>query len=263
MAQFIIHKDNEEGKRSTRKNSEGGASSFWVPFAIVIAGVLIAGAVIFKDSLRPGVKPIGNDLVLSKTPSTSAPTQPPQAAKAAIPLDDSPVLGEASASVTITEFTDFQCPACYSYFNNAFPQVKSEYIDKGLAKYVTKQFPLRNIHPNAQISAESSVCAQDQNAFAKYHDLLFTKQNEWSALPDPTEKLMGYAGQLGLNGAAFRSCLTGGKAKDQVEKDFQLGNSVGVSGTPTVYVNGTLAGQPGYIPTFAQIKELVDQALRK
>ncbi len=262
MAQFIVHKDESEKKSAPRRSSEGGYSSFWVPFAIVIAGALIAGAVIFKDQLRP-VSSVANKDVALPTPvaPSAAPVRP--VTRVEIPLDDSPFFGEASASVTVAEFTDFQCPACSAYFNSVLPQVRSEYIDKGLIKYVIKHFPLRNIHPNAEIGSEAAACANDQKAFAKYHDLLFTKQSEWSIISDPTEKLVSYAQQLGLNATTFRSCLTGGKDKDLVEKDFQLGNSIGVSGTPTVYVNGYLAGQPGYIPTFGQIKELIDQELKK
>lgn len=263
MAQFIVHKEPEERKKSVRKTNENGASSFWVPFAIVIAGALIAGAIIFRDQLKPGVS--GNkdvELVASPAP-TSVPTRPAVAAKVDLPLGDSPFLGEATASVTVIEFMDFQCPACSAYFVNVFPQVKTEYIDKGLIKYATKNFPLRNIHPNAQAAAEAALCANDQKSFSKYHDTLFMKQADWASISDPMETLVGFATQLGLNGATFRSCLTGGKAKERVEQDVQLGIGIGVSGTPTVFVNGVLAGQPGFIPTFAQIKELVDQEIKK
>lgn len=263
MAQFIVHKEPEERKKLVRKANENGASSFWVPFAIVIAGALIAGAIIFRDQLKPGA--VGNkdvELVASPVP-TSVPTRPSVAAKVEIPLGDSPFLGEATASVTVTEFMDFQCPACSAYFVNVFPQVKAEYLDKGVIKYATKNFPLRNIHPNAQLAAEAALCANDQKGFPKYHDTLFMKQTDWASISDPTESLVGFATQLGLNGATFRSCLTGAKAKERVEKDVQLGIGIGVSGTPTVFVNGVLAGQPGFIPTFAQIKELIDQEIKK
>ncbi|MEK7611279.1 MAG: thioredoxin domain-containing protein [Patescibacteria group bacterium] len=263
MAQFIVHKETEERKRPARKASENGASSFWVPFAIVIAGALIAGAIIFRDQLKPGTI-VNKDIELVGSPAlTSVPVRPSVAAKVEIPLGDSPFLGEATASVTVTEFMDFQCPACSAYFANVFPQVKAEYIDKGVIKYVAKNFPLRNIHPNAQPASEAAMCANDQKSFPKYHDTLFMKQTDWASMSDPTETFVGYATQLGLNGATFRSCLTGAKAKEQVEKDVQLGIGIGVSGTPTVFVNGILAGQPGFIPTFAQIKELVDQEIKK
>lgn len=266
MAQFIVHRDESEKKAGSRRVNEGGYSSFWVPFAIVIAGALIASAVIFKDRLSPATGGVKGASVSDVAPAaliqpSAAPASRP-AVKIEIPVADSPFLGEASASVTVVEFTDFQCPACAAFFGGVLPQLQADYINKGLIKYVVKHFPLRNIHPNAESSAEAAACADEQKAFAKYHDLLFSKQNEWSSLSDPTEKLVGYAQQLGLNSAAFRSCLTGGRTKDLVEKDFQLGVSIGVSGTPTVYVNGVSAGAPGYIPTFGQVKELIDQNLR-
>lgn len=263
MTQFTVHNEPEERKRpAARKAGENGASSFWVPFAIVIAGALIALAIIFKDQLRSGAtRTVGRDLSLSQSPTTIP--SAPRPARVEIPLNDSPFFGEASASVNVVEFTDFQCPACYAYFNGVLPQIRTEYVNKGLIKYVIKHFPLRNIHPNAEIGSEATACAQDQKAFEKYHDLLFSQQSDWAPLSDPKEKLVGFAQQLGLNTATFRTCLTGGKAKDRVETDFQLGNTVGVKGTPSVYVNGLLAGQAGYIPSFEQVKELIDQELKK
>ena len=242
-----------------------------MPVAIVIAGILISGAVIFKDQIqvkiggeakvaglatqKPQNPPAGDN------PETQNPPVPAPVARVELPLGESGFLGEASASVTVTEFTDFQCPACSAFFNNFFPQIKSELIDTGLVKYVTKHFPL-TFHPNAAKAAEAAECAKDQKKFNGYHDLLFTKQNDWVNEADPTVKFIALAKTLGLDTVAFKTCLTSGENKAAVDADFELGRKVGVSGTPTVYVNGLLAGKPGYIPTFGDIKELVDRELQ-
>ncbi len=90
-----------------------------------------------------------------------------------IDLGNSPVLGDANAKVTIVEFSDFQCPFCERFFSGTFPEIKSQYIDKGLVKLVYKEFPLISIHPYAQKLAEASLCAAKQGKFWEMHDKLF------------------------------------------------------------------------------------------
>ncbi len=108
-----------------------------------------------------------------------------------------PFIGKANASLTIVEFSDFQCPFCgafagaknaaYDYLKQreptwdaAYPEIIKNYVDTGKVKYVFKAFPLSNIHANAQKAAEASLCANEQGKFIEYHDKLFEKQAEWS-----------------------------------------------------------------------------------
>jgi protein-disulfide isomerase len=91
-----------------------------------------------------------------------------------IPVDENtPFMGKEDAAVTVVEFSDFECPFC-GRGAETVEQVLSEYPDQ--VKVYFKQFPLSNIHPNAQKAAEASLCAADQNKFKEYHDKLFAVQ---------------------------------------------------------------------------------------
>lgn len=171
-----------------------------------------------------------------------------------------PPLGDEDAPVTIIEFSDFECPFCESLYTETLPQIKEEYLDTGKAKLYYRHFPLTAIHPNAQISAEASECANDQDQFWNYHDQLFDNQGDWISLSGDAvnEKLVEYAGTLGLNTGDFESCLTSGKFADNVTEDLSDGSAAGVDGTPAVFINGFLT--VGAVP-FEEFKAAIDAQL--
>lgn len=266
MVEFIVHK--EEKKKTVKKNGGSAGTSFWLPFAIVLAGAMVSGAVLFKDQIigRPSndLSKAAEDVSILGATGTPTPTQA-VAVDLAANLTGAPMLGEVSASVTLVEFSDFQCPACEQFFTMTQPQIKKDYVETGKVKYYFKNFPLTNIHPNATPAAEAALCANEQGKFWEYHDQLFAKQDDWAGVADPTAKFESYAKVVGLKTNSFNDCLTSGEGrnKSKVEEDLQLGVQIGVSGTPTVYVNGILAGRPGYIPSFSDIKTLIEAALKK
>lgn len=100
-----------------------------------------------------------------------------------IEIGDAQVKGDKNAKVTIIEYSDFQCPFCQRSFTT-MNQILTDY--KGKIRLVYKHLPIQSIHPNAQIAAEASECAGEQNKFWEYHDNLFNKQQEWSPLPQAT-----------------------------------------------------------------------------
>lgn len=89
-----------------------------------------------------------------------------------------PVLGNEKAKVSLVEFSDYQCPFCARHFTQTEPEIKSEYIDKGLVKFYYRDFPLSQIHPGAQKAAEAARCAGDQGKYWQFHDLIFQNQTE-------------------------------------------------------------------------------------
>ena len=129
-----------------------------------------------------------------------------------------------------------------------------------------RDFPLTSIHPDAQKAAEATECADDQDKFWEYHDLLFANQ---SALD--VDSLKGYAAQLGLDTATFDDCLDTGKSTAEVEKDLQDAQSYGVGGTPAFFINGQFVS--GAIPfedytdssgaTQPGFKSTIDAALKE
>jgi protein-disulfide isomerase len=173
-----------------------------------------------------------------------------------------PILGNEDAKVTVVEFSDFQCPFCKSLFDESLAQIKSEYVDTGKVKFAYRHYPLTDIHPNAQKSAEASECANEQGNFWGYHDELFKNQDEWGSLSATAalEKYVEYANNLGLNGEALRECVNSGEMAEKVNEDLDAGSAVGVNGTPATFVNGYLVS--GAVP-FSEFKTLIDQELAK
>jgi len=162
---------------------------------------------------------------------------------------DDPIYGSPDAPVLIVEFSDFQCPYC-SRVNPTMEQVKSTYGDK--VAIIFRDFPLP-MHKEAPKAGEAAQCANDQSKFWEYHDKLFANQR---ALKD--EDLKGYAVDLGLEVAAFNSCLDSGKYTAEVEEDKKAGAAVGVAGTPAFFINGQFLN--GARP-FDSFKELIDSEL--
>lgn len=173
---------------------------------------------------------------------------------AAVSADDDPSIGPENASVTIIEFSDFQCPFC-TKAEPVISQILENY--KGKVRFVYRDFPL-SFHQYAQKAAEASECADEQGKFWKYHDTLFEKQSEWSS--EGVAKLKEYAADLGLNAEQFNKCLDSGKYASEVQKDFTDGQEAGVSGTPAFFINGKalVGAQP-----FEAFQQIIEQELSK
>ncbi|MCJ7738375.1 MAG: DsbA family protein, partial [Anaerolineae bacterium] len=155
-----------------------------------------------------------------------------------IPPDDALRLGDPAAQITVVEFSDYQCPYCASHFRDILPLILTEYVDSGRVQYIFKDFPLTSIHPQAPKAHEAARCAGDQDAYWDMHDRIFDHQTEWASSPDPSSVFKRIAAELGLETARFESCLDTGKFAAAVRADAAEGTSLGVSGTPTFYING-------------------------
>lgn len=145
--------------------------------------------------------------------------------------------GQLNAPVVIMEFADFQCGGCGQFAAFTKPLLK-EYIDAGTVRFVFYDFPLVQIHKNATLASRAGRCANEQNQFWAYHDVVFGQQQRWAESNDAVEQFEGYAEQLGLDGAAFSQCLRSDKYQKEVSESYQFGTTLGVSGTPTLFVNG-------------------------
>lgn len=145
--------------------------------------------------------------------------------------------GDASAPVTIMEFADYQCPACQGFALQVKPQLMARYIDTGQAKFVFHDFPLSQ-HPHAFLAARAARCADDQDRFWAYHDHLFQNQPTWSqASSAPVGRFVDYAETLGLDVDTFEGCLRSDRHAELVTANMQLGQQLGVPGTPAVFVS--------------------------
>lgn len=166
--------------------------------------------------------------------NNNLPAQPP--AIVDVKTDTAYLLGNKDAKVKIVEFSDFQCPFCGSFFTSSFGQIKKDYIDTGKVTFYLRNYPLP-FHQNAEKAAEAAECAGEQGKFWEYHDVLFGKQSSWSNTDGVTD-FKQYASDLKLDTAKFNSCLDTDKYKNKIAADINDGNSYGVSGTPTFYING-------------------------
>lgn len=145
------------------------------------------------------------------------------------------ILGSQTATVTVEEFADYQCPTCAAK-HPVFKQIASLYNNR--IKFVFRNFPLTNMHPKAYDAAIAAEAAGMQNKFWDMQNLLFTKQAEWSASTDHRTLFSQYAQQIGLDVAKFQTDLVGLPAKKRVDDDLNRAKSLQVSATPSIYVNG-------------------------
>jgi len=152
-----------------------------------------------------------------------------------ISLVDVPLKGNKKATVTIVEYSDFQCPYC-KRAADMLPKLLEEYKDK--IRIVYKQFPLPN-HNWAKPASIASVCAykQDNDKFWEYHDLIFSNQRKIN-LGNSEVKFNEFAKQLGLDENKFQECIKSPTTRARVEREYNEAQIVGVNSTPSFYVNG-------------------------
>ena len=168
------------------------------------------------------------------------PVPTPPAATVEVSLGAAPRLGEATATVGIVEFTDYQCPFCKRFHDQTFSKLKAQYIDTGKIQYVVRDFPLA-FHGQATSAAVAAHCAQAQGEYWTMHHELFTNQRRLG--PALYEEL---ATAQGLNSQQFAACLTDPARAQSVDADLAYGKTVGVRGTPHFFIgriaDGTLIG---------------------
>ncbi len=147
-----------------------------------------------------------------------------------VSADDDPSTGTAAAKVTVVAFIDYQCSTCGT-FSPIAKAVAAEFGAR--VRYVVRDFPLETIHENAFRSALAANAANRQGKFFEYSALLYANQ---TALDDTS--LFGYATKLGLDLTKFKTDMADPKNAEEIRKDMADGNSYGVSGTPTIFING-------------------------
>jgi protein-disulfide isomerase len=170
-----------------------------------------------------------------------------------------PVAGNRDSSVVMVEYSDYQCEYCKRYFEEIFPEIKENYIDTGKIKYIYKDFPLQ-IHENSEDAAFSADCAGEQGKYWQMHDLLFEKQEEWSAQTDPIRYFIDYINILDLNEEEFLVCINSNKYIQEVMEDIEEGEKLDTKGTPTFYINNIkISG----IYQYKVFKDTIEKELKK
>ncbi len=143
--------------------------------------------------------------------------------------------GSADAPITISEFSDFECPACRAA-EGPRKQLLALYGSK--VRFIFKDFPLEHIHPWAKTAAIAAECVGEQGKFWEFHDLLYENQDKWVEAKSPPDAIEGYVKSLGLDNAAFKACLKDPKTVALIDADVKEGQERWVSATPTFFING-------------------------
>jgi len=152
--------------------------------------------------------------------------------------------GEPPAAVTLLMYGDYECPYSHAAYRSV--QTIERHLGEGL-RFVFRHFPLREIHPHAQLAAETAEEAAAQDRFWKMHDLLFERQKALEL-----RDLRGYAGEVGMNVGELDAALGEGRHRARIEEDVSSGSRSGVQGTPTLFIDGVL--HPGsYMPDELQL----------
>jgi protein-disulfide isomerase len=211
---------------------------------VTVIAVAVAGWLIYQNYLNTRPVPAGS--------FTTVPTQTwPQA--------DSKALGTKGAKVLVQEFADFRCPVCLQFFHGVEPQLLKDYITPGKIRYEFHHFIVidqKTGGSESQHAAEASECANEQGRFWDYHNMLYTNQPpETTSGGFADNRLKAFAAAIGLDSAKFNACFDSHRFASVVAADVSLGQQMGVSGTPTVFVNGAMVSNP---LDYTQLKQQID-----
>jgi protein-disulfide isomerase len=164
---------------------------------------------------------------------------------------------ESDVSITITEYSDYQCPAC-AYFHPMVKKLKEQFGDQ--INLELKYYPL-NSHQYAALAARAAESAKNQGKFLEMHNKLFENQNQWSNSGNPTPLFVNYARDIGLDIKQFKEDLNSGETQRTVMEQKQVGANMGVRSTPTFIIDGE---QLDPLPrTYAQFEQVVKQYLNE
>ena len=147
------------------------------------------------------------------------------------------VYGDGNKKVTLIEYGDFQCPACYDY-EPTMQAIREKYKDE--INFQFRNFPLAQIHPNALAAHAAAEAASRQGKFWEYHDILYEEQKSWSTVSanERSAVFEQYSTQLELDLEQFRSDINDPGVRAIINADIKEGKSIGATGTPTFVLNG-------------------------
>jgi protein-disulfide isomerase len=239
--------------------------------AIIVAGILIAGAILLKGSQPPAqANPAANNNGIPVTTATLAPVGPRDR-----------TLGNPNAKVTLVMYEDFQCPYCGAVFGSQAnksllqalkqqdpswapfePVILKNYVQTGEVQFVYRDYAF--LGAESVQAAEAARCAGDQGQFWQYHDYLFNHQNGEDQGAFSDAHLESFAATLGLNTASFSQCLDSGKYAQAVADSKTEGTNAGVTGTPKGFIlaNGKIVATIDGAEPWSSVQPKIDAALQ-
>ncbi len=229
------------------QNTKTDYIKFLLPGAILLAALIISGTLIFtRGQSGPGTAQIGG-----------APQEQGKPVDIKINSDDH-ILGNNDAKVTVVEYADFRCPYCERFYTQSEKSLIADYVNTGNVRFVFRNFAF--LGTQSTWASEAAECANEQGKYWEYYNWLFGNQAPESDLNYYSKaNLTKYAGKVGLNTTQFAPCLNSDKYSKHVADDSASGTAIGVTGTPTTFINGQkiVGAQP-----YETFKQAIDALLK-
>lgn len=220
--------------------------------AIIIAGLIIAAAILYKSNNAQQPIAVNNN---GNQPSVGNVNLAP------ITGEDR-ALGNKNAKVSVVLYEDFQCPFCDKLFKEVEKPIIDSYVKNGKVQIVYRDFAF--LGQESIKAAEAARCAGDQGKFWEYHDYLFSHQNGENKGGFADANLKNFAGILGLDQASFDQCLTSSKYAKAVNDSTSAGKTAGVQGTPKGFIlrNGKVVSTIDGAEPLTNVTPKIDAALK-
>ena len=148
-----------------------------------------------------------------------------------IDVAGAPARGSDSAVLTIVEFSDYECPFCIRYTREILPAVDAAYVATGKVRYVFRDFPIGQLHPESMRAHEAARCAAEQGRFWEVHYKLFDRAGTHTP-----EALETRAAEAGVSLPAWRECVASGRTRPTIEASIAVAEGLGATGTPTFFI---------------------------
>lgn len=167
--------------------------------------------------------------------------------------------GKGTKKVTLVEYGDFQCPACGAYYP-IIEQVRQQYGDQITFQF--RNFPLVQIHQNAMVAHRAAEAANKQGKFWEMYNLLYSQQQSWTTSPNASVLMESFAAKLELNLDQFKQDFQSSAINDTINADIKSGQALGVSSTPTFFLNGKKL-DPSPDRSVEAFSKLIDEAIQQ
>lgn len=194
---------------------------------------------------------IGGYYALQGRSTSSPPVDPTD-----FQLERQPSLGSDQAPIKVVEFGDFKCPACKAFHEQVFPKLVLNYVDMNLVEFFFMNFQF--LGPDSVTAGIAGECIyhQKEEAFWDYFDVVYENQGPESQIWATPQRLLELVRQAGIevDEAALKACIDQQRYKADVEADKRIGIAMGVTGTPTIFVNGQKVSSFAYNSVRAAIE---------
>jgi protein-disulfide isomerase len=242
---MTIRKRDEIRAERTRKKRQRRMNTL-----LAVGGFIILVILFFiSPTIYNALKPAGSFVHITPIPYQS---------------ENGKAIGDPNAKVHIIVYEDFQCTSCKNYVDSVEnPLLTSSYISNGEVYYEIMQFPFiddNSATKESHQAANASMCALEQGKFWAYHDILFANQGSENGGSFVDKRLVAFAESIGINMTQFNKCFKANKYSSEIEAEYQKGVSMGVTGTPTLFLNNKEI-TPGLVPAYDQVTSAIEAAL--